>query len=50
MLAGRAARAAAITGTPAFQFGRSGGVLRLVPLHSLGPEGLRPAIEAALAA
>jgi protein-disulfide isomerase len=50
MLAGRAARTAAITGTPAFQLGRSGGVLRLVPLHSLGPEGLRPAIEAALAA
>lgn len=49
MLAGRAAQAAGVTGTPAFQLGRTGGVLRLVPIHSLGPEGVRPAIEAALA-
>jgi protein-disulfide isomerase len=49
LLSSRAAEAAGVTGTPAFQLGRTGGALRLVPLHSLGPEGLRPAIEAALA-
>jgi protein-disulfide isomerase len=45
----RAAEADGVTGTPAFQVGRTGGPLQLVPLNSLGAEGLRPAIESALA-
>jgi protein-disulfide isomerase len=45
----RAAVSAGVAGTPAFQVGRTGDVLRLVQPDSLGPEGLRPAIEAALA-
>lgn len=45
----RAARAAGITGTPAFQIGKTGGRLQTVPLRSLGPEGIQPAIEAILA-
>jgi protein-disulfide isomerase len=48
--ASRAARRAAIPGTPAFQIGRTGGRLEVVPLSSLGPEGLAPAIDAMLAA
>jgi protein-disulfide isomerase len=48
-LAARAAQAAGVTGTPAFQIGRTGGRLELVQPGSLGPEGLRPAIETALA-
>jgi protein-disulfide isomerase len=47
--ASRAARAAGIAGTPAFQIGKTGGTLQTVPLNSLGPEGLQPAIEATLA-
>ena len=45
----RAAQAAGVTGMPAFQIGRTGGPLDLVQLESLGPDGLRPAIETALA-
>ncbi|MGH3063618.1 MAG: hypothetical protein ACRDMK_04705, partial [Gaiellaceae bacterium] len=45
----RAASAAGIAGTPAFQIGRTGGTLETVPLNSLGPEGIQPAIEATLA-
>jgi protein-disulfide isomerase len=47
--ASRAARAAGVAGTPAFQVGRTGGTLQTVPLSSLGPEGLQPAIDAMLA-
>ena len=46
----RAAKSAGIPGTPAFQVGPTGGKLELVPLSSLGPEGLAPAIDAMLAA
>ena len=45
----RAARAAGIAGTPAFQIGKTGGTLQTVSLNSLGPEGIQPAIEAMLA-
>ena len=48
-LASQAGEAAGVTGTPAFQVGRTGAELRLVPVRSLGPEALRPAIESALA-
>lgn len=48
--AAEAAEAAGVRGTPAFQVGRTGGALDLVFLESLGPEGLRPALDAALAA
>jgi protein-disulfide isomerase len=47
--ASRAAQTGGAQGTPAFQVGRTGGPLQLVPLNSLGPEGLRPALESALA-
>jgi protein-disulfide isomerase len=47
--AAAAAQAAGIAGTPAFQVGRTGGPLELVQVDSLGPDGLRPAIESALA-
>ena len=40
---------AGIAGTPAFQIGKTGGTLQTVPLNSLGPEGIQPAIEAILA-
>jgi protein-disulfide isomerase len=43
-----AAQAAGVAGTPAFQIGRTGGPLELVQINSLAPEGLRPAIDAAL--
>ena len=43
-----AAQAAGVRGTPAFQLGRTGGKLELVVLRSLGPEGIRPAIDALL--
>jgi protein-disulfide isomerase len=46
--ADRAAQAAGIPGTPSFQVGRTGGRVELVRLSSIGPEGLTPAIEAAL--
>ncbi len=45
----RAARMAGIAGTPAFQIGKTGGRLQTLPLSSLGPEGIQPAIEATLA-
>jgi protein-disulfide isomerase len=45
----QAAQAAGVAGTPGFQIGRTGGPLELVQVDSLGPEGLRPAIESALA-
>jgi protein-disulfide isomerase len=48
--AAEAAEAAGVKGTPAFQVGRTGRALDLVFLESLGPEGLRPALDAALAA
>ena len=48
-VARRAAEVAGVTGTPAFEVGRTGQKPRLVPVRSLGPEALRPAIEAALA-
>jgi hypothetical protein len=38
-----------VHGTPAFQVGRTGGRLELVEVSSLGPGGIRPAIEAVLA-
>ncbi len=44
-----AARAAGMSGTPAFQVGRTGGRLRLVEVRSLEAAALRPAIDAALA-
>ena len=47
--ASRAAGAAGIAGTPAFQIGKTGGRPQTVPLTSLGPEGIQPAIEATLA-
>ncbi len=47
--AARAARAARVNGTPAFQVGPTGGRLELVQPNSLGPEGIIPAIEAVLA-
>ena len=47
-IAGRAARAVEIHGTPAFELGRTGGRLQVVQPSSLGPEGLSPAIEQAL--
>jgi protein-disulfide isomerase len=43
-----AAHAARVTSTPSFELGRTGGRLRLVPIRSLGPEGIVPAIEHAL--
>ena len=45
----RAARVAGVNGTPAFEIGPTGGSLELVHVDSLGPEGIVPAIEAALA-
>jgi protein-disulfide isomerase len=45
-----AAQVAGISGTPAFQIGRTGEALQHVHLESLEPQGLRPAIEATLAA
>ena len=44
-----AARAAHVSGTPAFQVGRTGGRLRRVEVQSLEAAALRPAIDAALA-
>lgn len=42
------ARSAGVSGTPAFQVGPTGGRLELVTMASLDPEGIVPAIEAAL--
>jgi protein-disulfide isomerase len=47
--ASRSSQAAGIAGTPAFQIGKTQGTLQTVPLTSLGPEGIQPAIEAILA-
>ena len=44
-----AAKAAGVQGTPAFQVGPTGGRLERVEVASLDPEGIVPAIEAALA-
>jgi len=44
-----AAKAAGVNGTPAFQVGPTGGRLERVEVASLGPEGIVPAIDAALA-
>jgi protein-disulfide isomerase len=46
--AAHSARAAGVTGTPAFVVGPTGGRLEPVALRSLGPESIVPAIEAAL--
>lgn len=43
------ARAAGVSGTPTFEVGRTGGRLHLVTITSLRPDGLRPALNAALA-
>jgi len=47
--AAAAAERAGVHGTPAFQVGRTGARLELVEVSSLGPGGIRPAIEAVLA-
>ena len=47
--AAAAATSAGVNSTPAFQIGPTGGRLQLVQVGSLGPEGIRPAIEAVLA-
>jgi protein-disulfide isomerase len=47
--AAAAADAAGVRGTPAFALGPTGGRLELLELESLGPEGIVPAIESALA-
>lgn len=46
--AAAAANAAGVQGTPTFQLGRTGGKLERLRLTSLGPEGMRPAIDALL--
>jgi protein-disulfide isomerase len=43
------AQAAGVNSTPTFQLGRTGGPFELVHVSSLGPEGITPAIDAALA-
>jgi protein-disulfide isomerase len=45
----RYARAAGVPGTPFFELGRTHGTHAPVAVRSLGPEGLRPAIDALLA-
>ena len=45
-----AAGQAGVRGTPAFALGRTGGPLELIEVGSLGPEGILPLIDAALAA
>jgi len=46
--AAAAAERAGVHGTPAFQVGPTGGRLELVEISSLGPDGIRPAIETVL--
>jgi protein-disulfide isomerase len=46
--AAAAATRAGVHSTPAFQIGPTGGRLELVTVGSLGPDGIRPAIEAVL--
>jgi protein-disulfide isomerase len=43
------ANAMGVRGTPSFAVGPTGGRLRLIALQSLSPEGIRPALDAALA-
>lgn len=43
-----AAQLAGVKGTPSFQVGPTNGALRLIRLQSLGPEGIAPALDAAL--
>ena len=45
----RRSHRAGVHSTPAFQIGPTGGRLELVQVSSLGPDGIRPAIEALLA-
>jgi protein-disulfide isomerase len=45
-----ASRVAGVRGTPAFEIGPTGGPLQVLRLTSLGPEGIVPAIDAALSA
>ena len=47
--AAETATAAGIHSTPSFQLGPTGGALELVQVSSLGPEGIVPAVEEALA-
>lgn len=47
--ASAAAEAAGVHSTPSFQLGPTGGPFHLVRVDSLGPEGIAPAIDAALA-
>jgi len=47
--AAAAAERAGVHGTPAFQIGPTGGPLELVDVSSLGPDGIRPSIDAVLA-
>jgi protein-disulfide isomerase len=47
--AAAAAERAGVHGTPAFQVGPTGGRLELVEVSSLGPDGIRPSIDAVLA-
>ncbi len=44
-----AARTGGVQGTPSFEVGRTGGRMRLVRVTSLGADGVRPALDAALA-
>jgi protein-disulfide isomerase len=48
--AARRARAAGVPGTPAFELGPTGGPLRRLEVESLDAAGIRPAIDALLAA
>jgi len=47
--ASAAAAAAGVHSTPSFQLGPTGGPFHLVQIDSLGPEGIAPAIDSALA-
>jgi len=47
--AAAAAKAAGVSSTPSFQLGPTGGPFPLVQINSLGPEGIAPAIDSALA-
>ena len=47
--ASAAAAAAGVHSTPSFQLGPTGGPFHLVQIDSLGPEGITPAIDSALA-
>lgn len=47
--AAAAAQAAGVRSTPSFQLGPTGGPFHIVQVDSLGPEGIAPAIDSALA-